>query len=85
MDDNDRLLSVTEAAEYLNVGERFIRRVVADRRLPFVKVGKYVRLKKSVLDAFIEANTVAPIEAPRDTSNPRPSGRHSWGDAASDP
>ncbi|MDP9430108.1 MAG: helix-turn-helix domain-containing protein [Actinomycetota bacterium] len=70
MDDNDRLLSVGEAAEYLNVGERFIRRVVADRRIPFVKVGKYVRLKKSALDAFIEANTVVPDEPPRDTRNP---------------
>jgi excisionase family DNA binding protein len=62
LDTDDRLFSVGEAAEYLNVGERFIRRVVAERRIPFVKVGKYVRLKKSVLDAFIEANTVLPDE-----------------------
>ncbi len=60
IDAKDRLLSVEEAAEYLNVGVRFIRRVVADRRIPYVKVGKYVRLKRSVLDAYIEAQTVHP-------------------------
>ncbi|RBY87455.1 helix-turn-helix domain-containing protein [Blastococcus sp. TF02A-26] len=61
MDAGDRLLSVEEAAEYLNVGVRFIRRVVADRRIPYVKVGKYVRIKKSALDAFIAANTIDPV------------------------
>jgi excisionase family DNA binding protein len=62
IDAKDRLLSVEEAAEYLNVGVRFIRRVVADRRIPYVKVGKYVRLKKSALDAYIDAQTVHPSD-----------------------
>ncbi len=62
IDAKDRLLSVEEAAEYLNVGVRFIRRVVADRRIPYVKVGKYVRLKKSALYAYIDAQTVHPSD-----------------------
>ncbi len=44
--------------EYLGTGERFIRRLVAQRRISYVKLGKYVRLERSALDAFIEAGRV---------------------------
>lgn len=60
MTNDDPLLSVEEAAEYLGTGVRFVRRIVADRRISYVKVGKYVRLRRSVLEAFIAANTVHP-------------------------
>ncbi len=43
---------------YLGTGERFVRRLVAQRRIPYVKLGKYVRLQRSSLDAFIEAGRV---------------------------
>jgi excisionase family DNA binding protein len=51
----DRLLSVEEAADYLSVGERFIRRIIAERRIRFFKIGKYVRLSTEDLDGFIAA------------------------------
>jgi excisionase family DNA binding protein len=35
----------------LGTGERFIRRLIAERRIAFVKVGRHVRLAESVLDA----------------------------------
>lgn len=54
----DELLTVAQAGEYLGTGERFIRRLVAQRRITYVKLGKYVRLQRSVLDAFIEAGQV---------------------------
>ncbi len=43
------LLSVAEAGEYLGTGERFIRRLITERRISYVKVGKYVRLERSTL------------------------------------
>jgi excisionase family DNA binding protein len=54
----DELLTVDQAGEYLGTGERFVRRLVAQRRIPYVKLGKYVRLQRSSLDAFIEAGRV---------------------------
>ncbi len=32
------------AAGYLGTGERFIRRLIAERRISYVKLGRYVRL-----------------------------------------
>jgi len=31
--------------DYLRTGERFVRRLVAERRISYVKLGKYVRCK----------------------------------------
>ncbi len=45
----DELLTVEQAGEYLGTGERFIRRLVAQRRVSYVKLGKYVRLQRSAL------------------------------------
>ena len=53
-----RLLSVAEAGEYLGTSERFIRRLITERRISYVKVGKYVRLERSTLDAFVDAGRV---------------------------
>lgn len=55
---HDELLTIQQAGEYLGTGERFIRRLVAQRRIAYVKLGKYVRLQRSALDAFIEAGRV---------------------------
>jgi excisionase family DNA binding protein len=41
--------------------ERFPRRLIAERRIEFVKVGRHVRIRASVLDAFIASGVVAPI------------------------
>jgi excisionase family DNA binding protein len=57
-DPHDQLLTVAEAGEYLGTGERFIRRLIAQRRITYVKLGKYVRVQRSVLDAFIAAGRV---------------------------
>lgn len=57
-DSVDELLTVGQAAEYLGTGERFIRRLIAERRISYVKLGKYVRLQRSTLDDFIETSRV---------------------------
>ncbi|MFG2458000.1 excisionase family DNA-binding protein [Streptomyces sp. NPDC048523] len=60
----DRLLDVAEVAVRLGTwkesGERFPRRLIEERRISYVKVGRYVRIKESVVEAYIEANTVQP-------------------------
>lgn len=56
----ERMLTVGEVAERLGTTERFPRRLIAERRIAFVKVGRHVRIAESVLDAYIEANTVQP-------------------------
>ena len=53
-----RYLDAREAGEYLGVGERFVRRLVAERRIRFHKFGKYVRIAISDLDEFIAAGAV---------------------------
>ena len=50
--------TVEEAAEYLGIGVRFVRRLIAERRIPFHKVGKFVRLKLDDLEAFADAGRV---------------------------
>ena len=56
-----KYLSVPEAALYLNTSVRFVRRLVAERRIAFHKLGTHVRLAVIDLDAFIAAGRVEPI------------------------
>lgn len=55
----DDLLTPAQAGDYLRTGERFVRRLIAERRIPYVKIGKYVRLQRSALDAFIDSGRVS--------------------------
>ena len=55
-----RLLKPEEAAERLNVSLRFIRRLCHERRLPYTKVGKFVRFDADDLEAWIAAHRVEP-------------------------
>ena len=51
--DPGQLLTIDRAAEYLGTGQRFVRRRISERRIPYVKLGKHVRLERSALDGFI--------------------------------
>ncbi|XVV03696.1 excisionase family DNA-binding protein [Actinosynnema sp. CA-248983] len=55
--------SVPEAAAYLGTTVRFVRRLVADRRVTFYKVGRLVRFKRADLEAFVQAGKVEAITA----------------------
>ena len=54
----DRLLTVGQVAELLGTTERFPRRLIAERRIEFVKIGRYVRIRESALMAFVDAGRV---------------------------
>jgi excisionase family DNA binding protein len=58
---DDRLLTVAQAAELLSTSERFPRRLIAERRIRFVRLGRHVRIPESALRELLEAGTVEPI------------------------
>ena len=57
----DHLLTISEAADLLGTAERFPRRLVAERRVAFVKVGRHVRFRRSDLLHYIDHQVVAPV------------------------
>jgi excisionase family DNA binding protein len=59
----ERLLTLSEVAAILGTSERFPRRLIAERRIEFVRVGRHVRIRASVLDDFIASGVVAPLTA----------------------
>ena len=54
----DRLLTVEEAADRLGTSVRFVRRLIFERRIAFVKVGRHVRIAAADLDAYIRGARV---------------------------
>ncbi|MFG2850227.1 excisionase family DNA-binding protein [Streptomyces mirabilis] len=57
----DRLLTVGQVAEVLGTGVRFPRRLIEERRITFVKVGRHVRIPESAVSAFVAEHTVQPV------------------------
>jgi excisionase family DNA binding protein len=62
--DQDQLLTVEAAAERMSTSVRFVRRLIAERRIGFVKLGRHVRIPESDLAAFIAAGRVAVLQVP---------------------
>jgi excisionase family DNA binding protein len=58
---NDRYLSVDQVAELLGTTARFPRRLIEERRIRYVKVGRHVRIPESAVEEYIAARTVEPI------------------------
>jgi excisionase family DNA binding protein len=56
----ERLLTVAEVAELLGTTERFPRRLIAERRIRFVRVGRHVRIPELAVGEFITAGVVEP-------------------------
>lgn len=57
----EQLYSLARAAAILGTTERFPRRLVAERRIRFVRVGRHVRIPESALVDFVQAGTVEPM------------------------
>ena len=60
---SERLLTVEEAAERLGTGVRFVRRLIHERRIRYVKLGKPVRIPESAISAYVDERTVEPVRA----------------------
>ncbi len=49
-----RLLNINEVAELMNVKPRFIRRLIEERRISYLKIGKFIRFDPTELDNWIQ-------------------------------
>ena len=54
------LIDIDQAAERLGVTARFMCRLVDERRIPFHKIGKYVRFDPADIDRFVIQGRVEP-------------------------
>lgn len=61
-DEFEDLLSVDQAADLLGTTSRFPRRLIAERRIRFVRVGRHVRIPRGALAEYVKANTVEPLQ-----------------------
>ncbi|THA47195.1 excisionase family DNA-binding protein [Streptomyces sp. A1136] len=61
---NERYLSVVQVAELLGTTVRFPRRLIEERRITYVKVGRHVRIPESAVREYIAARTVEPRRRP---------------------
>lgn len=57
-----RLLSIGQLAERLGTTPRHVRRLVAERRVPFVKVGRLVRFDPDDITKWLDARRVRGLE-----------------------
>ena len=57
------LLDTDEVAVALRVTPRHVRRLVAERRIPFVKVGRFVRFDPGELDIWLDQQRVDVVNA----------------------
>jgi excisionase family DNA binding protein len=57
------LLDVAQVAERLGVAPRYVRRLVAERRIGYFKVGHLLRFERDEVDLWIEKQRVAPLRS----------------------
>ncbi len=50
------LIDVPALAERLGMTQRFIRRLTAEDRVPFLKIGKFVRFDPREIDRWVDAH-----------------------------
>jgi len=55
------LIDVAEVAARLGATVRFVRRLVAERRISYVKVGKFVRFDPAEVEAWIDDHRVGQL------------------------
>lgn len=57
-DDQTALLDIAGVATRLAVSERFVRRLVFERRIPFLKIGHFIRFDARDVERWIAAARV---------------------------
>jgi len=59
----ESLLTIDQVAQRLGVQVRHVRRLVAERRIPYLKWGHLLRFDPQELEAWIDAARVATFDA----------------------
>lgn len=54
------LMDINDVAAALGVSRRHIQRLVSERRIPFLKAGRFVRFDQSVLSTWLDEQRVDP-------------------------
>lgn len=57
---DDVPLNIEEAAQRLGVSVRYVRRLVDEKRVRYLKVGRLVRFRGADLEAFLKRSEVEP-------------------------
>lgn len=57
------ILTVREVAAYLRMSEAKVYRLVKERRLPVVRIGKSWRFRKDLLDEWLSQRTESSLKA----------------------
>ena len=55
------LLTVEQAADRIRMSARYVRRLIAERRIGFYRLGRSVRIDPAELTAFVVAGRIEPI------------------------
>jgi excisionase family DNA binding protein len=55
------LLTIEQAAERISMSARYVRRLVAERRIGFYRIGRSVRIDPADLVQHISAGRIEPI------------------------
>jgi excisionase family DNA binding protein len=58
-------MDVAEIADHLGVSVRHVRRLVSERRIPYLKWGNLLRFDPSEVSAWLDERTVPPRVARR--------------------
>jgi len=61
MSSKEKLLTVDQAADRWGTSVHFPRRLIRERRITFVRIGRHVRIPESAVEAWIRAGTVEPM------------------------
>ncbi len=62
--DRRHLVDLPAVAEYLGVTERHVRRLVAERRIPYYKWGHLLRFDPVEVEAWVASHRVPPLRRP---------------------
>jgi excisionase family DNA binding protein len=57
----EELLTVAEAATRISMSARYVRRLIAERRIVFYRLGRSVRIDPADLTTFITSSRVEPL------------------------
>lgn len=65
LDESVEILTIKEAAKFLNIKVSNLRSAVFKRKIPYLKLGALIRFKKSDLVEWLEKSLVYPINPNR--------------------
>lgn len=75
-DELPHLLTIAQLADHLGTGVRHVRRLVAEQRVPYVKVGRFVRFDPGEIDRWLDNYRVAgPLQNGAGPADVRPNPR----------